>query len=173
MRPGSALGHPRHSWKRDASGAPCCGENGPGRGLRRLRCPCYRRGAYASQRECRCSGRARSVTSTFSRALELSAAPQIFRSRTTSQGGYVNRGFGRHPPTVVRVQRRVRRRPGFQPPSLHAAAKRSHAAALEGRRLNVAIISIPLMRKRCACVHVSGRAEIQTDACARRSADLV
>jgi hypothetical protein len=59
------------------------------------------------------------------------------------------------------------------PVSSPRAAKRSHAAALEGRRLNVAIISIPLMRKRCACVHVSGRAEIQTDACARRSADLV
>ena len=42
-RPGSALGLPRHSWKRDASGAPCCGENGPGRGLCRLRCPRYRR----------------------------------------------------------------------------------------------------------------------------------
>ena len=128
MRPGSALGHPRHSWKRDASGAPCCGENGPGRGLRRLRCPCYQRGAYASQRECRCSGRAHSATSTFSLALELSAAPQVSRSRTTSQGGYVNRGCGRHPPTVSRVQRRVQRRPGFQPPSLRAAARRSHAA---------------------------------------------
>ena len=70
-------------------------------------------------------------------------------------------------------QRRVKGRPGFQPPSLCAAAKRSHAAVLEDRRLNLANISIPLMRKRCACVHLSGRAEIQTDACARRSADLV
>ena len=173
MRPGSALGRPRHSWKRDASGAPCCGENGPGRGLCRLRCPRYRRGAYASHRECRCSGRARSATSTFSLALELLAAPQVFRSRTTSQGGYVNRGCGRHPPTALRVQRRVRRRPGFQPPSLRATARRSHATALEGRRRNVAIISTRLVRKRRACVDLSGRAEIQTDACARRSADLV
>jgi hypothetical protein len=108
-----------------------------------------------SHRECRCSGRARSATSTFSRVLELSAVPQVSRSRTTSQGGYANRGYGRHPPTALRVQRRVRRRPGFQPPSLRATARRSHAAALEGRRRNVAIIFDPAHEEAlcvCACV---------------------